>query len=123
SQACAHGRGASQSQPSLFWSWSGSPSPWPRSTPSSVSMRPDVRLFAAAAAVAVVAIAVPVLLVWRALPPRMEPEVVAAGGGASAPVALERAPGDTQRLSVAAPHFPALRGVQVQVKVGTYERR
>jgi hypothetical protein len=83
-------------------------------------MRPELRVLAIAA-VAVASIAIPALLVQRALPPSVEPEVVAAGSGPAHPVPLERH-GDVQRLALATPRFPSATHADVQLVVGTYGR-
>jgi len=83
-------------------------------------MRPELRVVAIAA-VAVAAVAIPALLVERALPPSVEPEVIAAGSGPARPVPLERH-GDVQRLTVSTPRFPNVSNAAVQLVVGTYGR-
>jgi|SRR5215211_4717346 len=83
-------------------------------------MRPELRVLCVAG-VALAAISVPALLVDRALPPSVEPEVIAAGGGPARFAPLERH-GDVQRLTVATPRLPNVAGTAVQVVVGTYGR-
>jgi hypothetical protein len=86
-------------------------------------------------AVAAVAIAVPVVLAHQALPSRTVTELASTPAGEFPvlpvlynqqypvnPVRLEKAPGGSQRIEVTTPSFPSLRGVQLELAIGTYLR-